>query len=215
MNFIFLWMKYLYYSSKWCNFANNKALKRCKRKENRYVNNVRMIRRNQLMGSYGEREAMEVCLELKESGDFLEFCQKYIHDEDYQVARNALWVLTKIDRKEHSSLQPMLHPLINLAMDTANSSVRRLALNNIHRLRMEEEDLRTDFLDFCIDHATDMDELPGIQSLCIKIAWNMSRFYPELRDELVVILESMETEYFKPAVKSIRNRLLNEVRSRR
>ena len=174
-----------------------------------------MIRRNQLMGSYGEREAMTVCLELKKEGDFLSFCQKYMNDEDYQVARNALWVLTKTNSKEHSQLQPMLHPLIELAMSTDNSSVRRLALNNIHRLRMEEEDLRVDFLDFCIDHAADMEELPGIQSLCIKLAWRMSSFYPELREEFVRTLESMEMEYYKPAVKSIRNKILKEVRSRR
>ena len=45
-------------------------------------------------------------------------------------------------------------------MQTDNSSVRRLTLNIIERLEMNEDDLRTDFLDFCFEHMVSIEEFP-------------------------------------------------------
>jgi len=74
---------------------------------------------------------------------------------------------------------------------------------------MSENDLRTDFLDFCFEHMMDVEEYPGIQSVCMKLTFRMCKFYPELMDELKRTLEAMETDYYKPAVKCVRNRILN------
>ena len=124
------------------------------------------------------------------------------------MARSALWGLTKASDKELSELQLLMNELIDLAMKTENSSVRRLTLNVIERLKMKEEELRTDFLDFCLEHLLNVEEFPGIQAVCAKLAFRMCKFYPELMDELMRTLEGMEIEYYKPAVKSIRNRIL-------
>jgi len=40
-------------------------------------------------------------------------------------------------------------------------------------------------------------------------AFRMCKFYPELMDELKRTLEAMEIDYYKPAVKCVRNRILN------
>ena len=77
------------------------------------------------------------------------------------------------------------------------------------RLTLEEDDLRTDFLDFCFDHMVSIEEFPGIQTLCMKLAYRMCSFYPELMGELKRILEAMETAYYKPAVKCLRKRILS------
>lgn len=168
-----------------------------------------MITKEQLKGSYSEGEALAIYLEVKSEGDFAGFCRRFMHDEDYQVARNALWGLTKATDVELSQLQSMLHELIELAMNTDNPSVRRLSLNVVEKLRMEEDDLRTDFLDFCLEHMQSMEEFPGIQSLCMKLAFRMCKFYPELMDELKRTIEGMEIEYYKPAVKNLRKRILD------
>lgn len=167
-----------------------------------------LITRDQLKGSYSEGEALIIYNKVKETGEWLSFLKTFLHDEDYQVARNALWGLTKATDEELSSLQPMLHELIDTALAEENPSVRRLSMNIIVRLKMEEEDLRTDFLDFCLDHMQNPDEYPGIQSLSLKLAYKMCQFYPELMDELTRTLQAMEMEYYSPALKSVRNRIL-------
>ncbi len=172
-----------------------------------------MITEERLKGAYSEGEALAIYNEVKQSGDLIGFCRTYMNHEDYQVARNALWGLTKACKAEHAQLQPLLHPLIDLAMQTDNASVRRLSLYHIERLKLEEDDLRTDFLDFCLAHMVNPDEFPGIQSLCMKIAYRMCKFYPELTGEFMRTIESMDMTFYKPAVKCVRNRILSGKRS--
>ena len=162
-----------------------------------------------LRQTFSEGGAQEIYQDVKASDDFLGFAHRYAFSQDYLVARSALWGLTKASKAELSQLQEILDKFINQAMQTDNSSVRRLSLNIVERLQMNEEDLRTDFLDFCLDHMIDVEEFPGIQSVCMKLAFRMCKFYPELMDELKRTLETMEIDYYKPAVKCVRNRILN------
>ena len=157
--------------------------------------------------SSAEREQARA--EFKATGDFLSFARQYVFDSNYRVARSALWGLTKATNEELSELQVILNELIDQAMQTENSSVRRLTLNIIERLKMDEDDLRTDFLDFCFEHMVSVEEFPGIQTLCMKLAYRMCTFYPELMDELKRTLEAMEIDYYKPAVKCLRKRILS------
>ena len=166
------------------------------------------IMRERLKQAFSEGGAQEIYQEVKAGGDFVGFARRYAFDEDYRVARSALWGLTKASDMELSELQMMMNELIDQAMKTDNSSVRRLTLNVIERLTIHEDDLRTDFLDFCLEHLLNVEEFPGIQAVCAKLAFRMCKFYPELMDELIRTLEGMEIEYYKPAVKSIRNRIL-------
>ena len=159
--------------------------------------------------TFSEGGAQEIYQEVKSEGDFLGFARRYVLDSDYRVARSALWGLTKASDEELSELQVMLNELIELAIQTENSSVRRLTLNIIERLKMDEDDLRTDFLDFCFEHMISIKESPGIQTLCMKLACRMCSFYPELMDELKRTLEAMETDYYKPAVKGLRKKILS------
>lgn len=158
--------------------------------------------------AYSESEAQAIYREVRQNGDFVGFAQKFMHSGDSRVARNALWTLTKASDSELSQLQPLLDELMDLAMLTESSAVRRLSLNLVERLEMSEDDLRTDFLDFCLEHMADIAELPGVQSISMKLAFRMCQFYPELMDEFRRTLEAMEISYYKPAVKSVRNRIL-------
>ena len=167
------------------------------------------ITSERLRQTFSEGGAQEIYQEVRTMGDFLGFARRYVFDNDYRVARSALWGLTKASDNELSELHVILNELIDQAMQTKNSSVRRLTLNIIERLKMEEDDLRTDFLDFCFEHMVSFEELPGIQTLCMKLAYRMCSFYPELMDELKRTIEAMEIDYYKPALKCLRRRILN------
>ena len=162
-----------------------------------------------LINSFGEVEAQAVYQVVKQNGDLAGFARKFMNHENYRVARTALWALTKGTDQELATLQLMLHEFIDLAMSTENSSVRRLSLNLVERLDMGEEDITTDFLDFCFEHMVDIEEYPGVQTLCMKLAFRMCQFYPDLMDELKRTIEAMQIEYYKPAVKSLRARILS------
>ena len=134
------------------------------------------ITRQRLRQTFSEGGAQEIYQEIKSEGDFLGFARRYAFDEDYRVARSALWGLTKASNEELSQLQVLLNELTDQAMQTENSSVRRLSLNIIERLKIDEKDLRTDFLDFCFEHMVSIEEYPGIQTLCMKLAYRMCNY---------------------------------------
>ena len=136
------------------------------------------ITSERLRQTFSEGGAQEIYQEVKSMGDFLGFARQYAFSQDYRVARSALWGLTKASKEELSQLQVILNELIDQAMLTENSSVRRLSLNIVERLELNEEDLRTDFLDFCFEHMMDAEDFPGIQSVCMKLAFRMCKFYP-------------------------------------
>ena len=165
--------------------------------------------RERLKQSFSEGGAQEICQAVRTEGDFLGFARRYAFDADERVSRSALWGLTKASITELSPLQVLLDELVDQAMHTGNSSVRRLTLNVIERLKIDKEDLRTDFLDFCFEHMVSLDEFPGIQSVCMKLAYGMCRFYPELMDELKRTLAAMDISYYRPAVKSVRSKILS------
>ena len=167
------------------------------------------ITNERLRQTFSEGCAQEIYREVRATGDFLGFARRYVFDKDYRVARSALWGLTKATDEELSELQVILNELIDQAMQTDNSSVRRLTLNIIERLKMDEDDLRTDFLDFCFEHMVNIEEFPGIQTLSMKLAYRMCTFYPELMDELKRTIDTMEIAYYKPAVKCLRKRILS------
>ena len=167
------------------------------------------ITEERLRQTFSEGGAQEIYQEVKAMGNFLGFARQYAFSEDFRVARSALWGLTKASKEELSQLQVILNDFIDQAIQTEDSSVRRLSLNVVERLKMDEDDLRTDFLDFCFEHMMYVEEYPGIQSVCMKLAFRMCRFYPELMDELKRTLEAMEIDYYKPAVKCVRSRILS------
>ena len=166
------------------------------------------ITNDRLKQTFSEGGAKEIYEEIKAGGDFVGFAKQYAFDADYRIARSALWGLTKASDDELSQLQVLLEELINQAIQTENSSVRRLTLNVIERLKITEDNLRADFLDFCMEHMVAGDEFPGVQTLCMKLAYKMCGFYPELMEEFKRIIEAMEIEYYKPAVKGLRNKIL-------
>lgn len=168
------------------------------------------IQESELKGSYSEGEATYIYNKVKAcGGDFLGFLRTFAHNPDYQVTRNALWGTTKASDEELLQLLPIMDELIDLALDTDNQSIRRNALNIVNRLPMTEEELRTDLLDFCLEHMSLPGEYPSIQALCMKIAHRICSFYPELMEELLRTIKAMDMEYYQPAVKSVARRILH------
>lgn len=144
-----------------------------------------------------------------ETGDFLGFVKEYMYDDDPIVVRNALSALSKATDTELAQLIPIKDELIDMAIRCDNSSIRRALFGIIQRLELKKEDVRTDFLDHCLSKMVSLNEVPSVQSLCMKLAYKMCKFYPELMEELKRTLEAMEISYYTPAVKNVRNKILN------
>lgn len=167
-----------------------------------------LIDSDRLRQNFSEGGAQEIYQAVKAQGDFLDFTRRFAFSDDHRVARSALWGLTKASTDELQPLKVLMNDLIDQALQTPSPSVRRLTLSIVYRLPMEQDELRTDFLDFCLQHMLDVEEEPGIQTLCMKLAHRMCAFYPELTGEFRRTLEAMRVDFYKTSVKGLRNKLL-------
>lgn len=138
--------------------------------------------------------------------------QAYLLSNDLRTARNAAWTLTHKSAHDIGTLPQAM--LVDLAMSTDNVSLRRLTLSLIERQAMKEEELRSDFLDFCLLHMTMLEEPSGVQALCMKIAYKMCAFYPELMQEFETTLHLMHTEHYKPGMRSLMKKIRKQTPTR-
>ena len=134
----------------------------------------------------------------------------YLFDNDNKVNRNAAWILTQATDNELLQLLPLYDKLADLALQTPNTALKRLTLNILQRMPVTPELLRTDFLNFCLEHMTMPRETAGVQALCMKIAHQLCQFHPDLQHEFRCIVESMEACYYTPAVNCVRQKILKK-----
>lgn len=163
--------------------------------------------RKRLDRSFNVKETTSLYESIREEGTILEF-STLLFDKVERIARNAAWTLALTPTKELSCLVPIKKPLMDLVMETSCTGLRRTVMSILERMDWNEPEPDCRFLDFCLEHMTDCEEPPASQSLCMKLAFYQTATYPELRAEMLTILENMEMEYYPPATKSVRNRIL-------
>lgn len=125
-----------------------------------------------------------------------------VADDDERVGYNALWVLTHL----HSAFMPAIAShrdfLINKLLRTDHTGQKRLILNLLERLPVNKQNLRTDFLDYCLSKINS-GEPYAIRSLCIKLAFKQCRLYPELLAEFKQVIGMIDVANESPAINAV------------
>ena len=88
-------------------------------------------------------------------------------DADRRVATNALWVFTHFALADNEWLYAKHDQLIDRCLNEKDATKLRLMLNLLLRQPFDEEDIRTDFIDFCLMKLTDPKSPYAIRAQCI------------------------------------------------
>lgn len=137
-----------------------------------------------------------------------------IFDEDDFISYQTLWVCTHFSKAEIEWLSQKQNELIDEVLACPHESKRRLLLNIIYQQPVADPP-RVDLLDFCMERMISRDEPTGVQSICMKLAYELTCSIPELQQELCAMLEIMEPELLSPALRSARNNILKAIKSRK
>lgn len=136
---------------------------------------------------------------------------KLLFDTDKRTSDNAAWVLTHFDRSNNEWIYKKHEELINEAMKTNSQTKCRLILTLLNRQTFVKENIRTDFLDFCLEHITEASESIGIRCLCMKLAYEQCHFFKELSSELKATLEMMEPDFLEAGIRTTRKNILKKL----
>ncbi len=134
-----------------------------------------------------------------------------LFDTDKRTSDNAAWVFTHFDLYNNEWLYQKHEELINEAMKTNSQTKCRLILTLLNRQPFVKENIRTDFLDFCLGHMADASEPIGIRCLCMKLAYEQCHLFKELSSELKVTIEMMEPDFLEAGIRSTRKNILKKL----
>ena len=130
---------------------------------------------------------------------------------DGREAYYSAWVLTHLPSSDNRYIDSHRGELVQLAVSTGDISLCRLSLTLLERLDWRTEDVRTDLLDFCLEHIMLSDVPSGVRSLCVKLAYMQCRHYPELKEELRQSLLLIEPSGLCAGVKHVRGKILKRL----
>ena len=123
-------------------------------------------------------------------------------DNDRRVAINALWTFTHFSLADNEWLYAKHDQLIDRCLKEKDATKLRLMLNLLLRQPFDEEDIRTDFIDYCLMRLTDPKSPYAVRAQCIKLAYEQMKYWPELLNELRQTLEMISCEPLSPGLRS-------------
>ena len=123
-------------------------------------------------------------------------------DNDRRVATNALWVFTHFALADNEWLYAKHDQLIDRCLNEKDATKLRLMLNLLLRQPYTEEDIRTDFIDYCLMQLTNSKSPYAIRAQCIKLAYEQMKYWPELLNELRQTLDMIACELLSPGLRS-------------
>ena len=132
---------------------------------------------------------------------------RLVSNEERTVSWRALWVCEKLSEKHPDWFIPLQNEITEKLLECSHDGLKRLYLSILYNLPVVEP-VSVPLLNFCLDRMISPQESIGVQALCVKTAYLLCRNEPELLNELRIILENAETEYFSKGVAtSVRNTL--------
>ena len=152
----------------------------------------------------------EILLYVEDNDERKQELYELIFHEDDLTSYQTLWVLTHFNPTENEWLFPRQNELIDAALQCEHPGKRRLFLCLILK-QPQANPPRVDFLDFCLERMLSKNELPGVQSLCIKLAYELCRPIPELMQEYRSLLDIMDPNFLQVSMRTARKNILKKI----
>ncbi len=124
------------------------------------------------------------------------------HSHDRLTSANALWVMTHLRHTEKAWFESLQNDYIDMLMNERDTAKKRMILQILREQEYDAENIRTDFLDYCMKKINSECEPYAIRCFSIYVAFNMCRYFPELIKELDEYLDMMSFQTLSPGLKS-------------
>lgn len=129
-----------------------------------------------------------------------------------RVSVNALWVVTYLLRSEAEWVASLREEMIDMLLAESDASKKRMLLKILREQEYEAENVRADFLDWCLSKINSECEPYAVRAFAIYIAFKMCRFYPELLFELKQHLAMLSQQTLMPGLACARSKTLGAIK---
>ena len=172
--------------------------------------------RNQLVGRIYTKDVRRIvdCTANDDCVVIVNALYRLLSDTDRRVANNAAWVLSCSDSKVMRFLLRYQNQLIDLLIGTNDNSFARILFSILRRQTFEKDNLRTDFLDFCLNQIANPNQAIAIRAHAIYVSYSMCKAYPELLHELFLTLQMLENEILSAGLRHARNTIMSAIKKK-
>lgn len=174
------------------------------------------VLRNQLVGRIHTEDVRRIvdCITNDDGDVIMKVLYHLLSDTDRRVANNAAWVLSCSDGKVMRFLLRYQNQLIDLLIGTKDKSFSRMLFSILRRQTFEKSNLRTDFLDFCLNEIVNSNQAIAIRAHAIYVSYSLCKAYPELLNELFMTLQMLESETLSPGLRHARNTIMSAIKKK-
>ncbi len=137
----------------------------------------------------------------------------FFHDE-HIVAQRAAWVVSELAASGPQLLRDYVPQLVRYLGDTQqHNAVRRNILKALQYMELPEI-THAALLNTCFQYVADPKEYAAVRAFSLTILARMSRCYPDIKQELLLILEDMLLLEHKPSFRSRAKAVLRELKKK-
>ena len=174
------------------------------------------VLRNQLVGRIHTEDVRRIVDSMAyDDGDVIvKALYHLLSDTDQRIAYNAAWVLSCSDGKVIKFLIRYQNQLIDLLIGTKDKSFARILFSILRRQTFEKSNLRTDFLDFCLNEIVNSNQAIAIRAHAIYVSYSLCKAYPELLNELFMTLQMLESETLSAGLLHARKAIMTAIRKK-
>jgi hypothetical protein len=132
-------------------------------------------------------------------------------DKDQLLSSRAMWVLGHCSDIDYNRVKPFLNILIdNLKHPNLHNGVIRntLRLFQKHTVPKKQESF---LLDKCFEYIKNPTEAIAVRAFAMTVIFNISKPYPELLDELLMILNDLSIHDNGPGIRSRLKNITKEI----
>lgn len=122
--------------------------------------------------------------------------------DDRRTSVNALWTMTHLPETDIEWLVSLRNEMIDMLLAETDTGKKRMLLQLLREQEYAADDIRTDFLDYCMSKINSECEPYAIRCFSIYAAYKMCRHFPELLSELEGHLDMMQYQPLSPGLKS-------------
>ena len=121
---------------------------------------------------------------------FHQLLQLFLHDE-YRVVQRSAWIISLVAGEHPKLIEPYLGQIIQKMHEPGvHVAVKRNVVRILQHLPIPEE-LQGIVLNTCFDLLADPGETIAVRAFSMTVLANLSKVYPEIRQELKIIVSDV------------------------
>lgn len=129
------------------------------------------------------------------------------------ISSNALWCLTHLRKSDASWLQSHQNTIIDSLLTEKHTAKKRMFLQLLRDQDYPVENIRVDFLDFCLSKINSECEPYAIRCFSLYISIKLCRHFPELISELEERISLLAREPLSPGMRCAVRKVSAEISS--